>query len=376
MSDQFVTTTRTSWLGNIMNSFIGVLVGIILFLVAFPVLWFNEGRTDMATVAQASVLVDGARVSEQTEGKQVAVSGTLTSDEQLGDSPYLAAGAYIQLNRNVEMYAWVEDKSTDTHKDAGGSSTTTTTYTYHQEWTSNPKDSHEFEHPVGHNNPPLPLQSATMVVSSASVGAYAINPADITLPSAQDIKLDNEIVAISPDYKLAGNYILLGKASFNTPQLGDVRISYSGVSPNTRAIAFGKQQGNALVPYLTAKNDRLYRVFVNTDREGAIQEMNTEYEVIGWILRLVGFLMMWIGMCLCFGPITTFLDVLPFLGSAGRFMVGLVTLPVALVLSIITIVISILAHNILALIVVLGLLIGGVMLWSKVQKRNGQPTAV
>ena len=50
MSDRFVTTTRTSWLGNIMNSFVGVLVGIILFVVAFPVLWFNEGRTNMATV--------------------------------------------------------------------------------------------------------------------------------------------------------------------------------------------------------------------------------------------------------------------------------------------------------------------------------------
>src|SRR4029453_9210776 len=94
MSDQFVTITRTSWLGNIMNSFVGVLLGIILFLVAFPVLWFNEGRTNMATVAQASVLVDGTSVSEQTEGKQVAVAGTLAADELLGDPPYLAAGAY------------------------------------------------------------------------------------------------------------------------------------------------------------------------------------------------------------------------------------------------------------------------------------------
>src|SRR6476660_4930790 len=157
MSDQFVTITRTSWLGHIMNSFVGVLLGIILFLVAFPVLWFNEGRTNMATVAKASVLVDGASVSAQTEGKQVAVAGRLASDERLGDTPYLTAGAYIQLNRKVEMYAWVEDKSTETHKDTGGSSTTTTTYTYHQEWTSNPKDSHEFEHPAGHSNPPLPV---------------------------------------------------------------------------------------------------------------------------------------------------------------------------------------------------------------------------
>ncbi len=376
MPDQFVTITRTSWLGNIMNSFVGVLVGIVLFLVAFPVLWFNEGRTNMATVAKASVLVDGASVSTQTEGKQVAVAGTLSSDERLGDPPYFTAGAYVQLNRKVEMYAWVENKSTETSKDVGGSSTTKTTYTYDQQWTSSPKDSSSFEHPQGHNNPPLQVKSNTLVVSSASVGAYMIDPADITLPSAQDIKLDNKIVATGGNHRLAGDYILLGEGSFDTPRLGDIRISYSGVPANTRAVAFGKQQGNTLVPYLTAKNDRLYRVFVNTDREGAIQEMGTEYQVIGWILRLVGFLLMWFGMCLCFGPINTFLDVLPFLGSAGRFMIGLVALPVALALSIITIVISILAHNILALIVVLGLLIGGVMLWSRVRKQRTQPAAL
>jgi hypothetical protein len=375
MSDRFVTTTRTSWLGNIMNSFVGVLFGIVLFVVAFPVLWFNEGRTNMATVAKASVLVDSASVNQQTEGKQVAVTGTLASDERLGDTPYLAAGPYIQLTRNVEMFAWVEHKETDTRKETGGSSTTTTTYTYDKQWTSSPEDSQSFEHIEGHSNPPLPVQSATMAVSSAHIGAYTIDPADITLPSSHDINLNSEIVTTSGNGRLVGNYIMLGKGSSSTPQLGDIRISYSGVSANTQAVAFGKQQGSALVPYLTAKNDRLYRVFLNTNREGAIQEMGTEYVVIGWILRLVGFLLMWIGLGLCFGPITAFLDVLPFLGSAGRFVIGMAALPVALVLSLITILISIVAHSLLALIVVLGLLIGGVLLWSKLQNRQSPAAA-
>jgi hypothetical protein len=239
MSDQFVTITRTGWLGNIMNSFVGVLLGIILFLVAFPVLWLNEGRTNMATIAKASVLVDGASVSAQTEGRQVAVAGTLASDERLGDPPYLAAGAYVQLNRKVEMYAWVERKSTETRKDAGGSSTTTTTYAYDKQWTSSPEDSQAFEHAQGHTNPPLPVQSTTMVVSSASVGAYTINPADITLPNGQDINLNNEIVTTSGNGRLAGNFIMLGRGSFDTPQLGDIRLSNTAVAANSPAIAFG-----------------------------------------------------------------------------------------------------------------------------------------
>jgi hypothetical protein len=94
--------------------------------------------------------------------------------------------------------------------------------------------------------------------------------------------------------------------------------------------------------------------------------------VIGWILRLVGFLLMWVGLSLCFGPITTFLDVLPFLGSASRFVIGLVTFAVALLLSAITIVISMLVHNLLALIVVFGLLIGGVILWGNMRKQQSR----
>lgn len=368
MPDQYVTVTRTSWLSNITNSFAGVLFGIIMFIVAFPVLWFNEGRTNMATVAKASTLVDAASVNAQTEGKFVAVDGQLTADEQLGDPSYLAAGPYIQLNRKVEMFAWVENKSSETQKELGGGSTTKTTYTYQKQWTASPEASQSFEHPEGHTNPPLPVQSTTMTVASAQIGAYTIDPNDIDLPTAHDLNLNSEMVATDNDSKLVGNYILLGSGSSDTPKLGDVRISYSGVAANARAVAFGKQQGGSLVPYLTAKNDRLYRVFVNTDRAGAIQQMGTEYVVIGWILRLVGFLLMWFGLSLCFAPLNAFLDVLPFLGSASRFMIGLVSLPVALVLSLITIVISILVHNILALIVVLGLLVGGIMLWNKLHK--------
>jgi hypothetical protein len=370
VADQFVKVTRKGWLSNIMSSFVGVLVGIVLFALAFPVLWMNEGRTNMATVAQSSVALDGASLSDWAEGKQVAVSGTLASNETLGDAPYLRAGAYVQLHRNVEMYAWVENKSTETQKEIGGSSTTKTTYTYEKRWTASPEDSSSFEYPQGHTNPAMAIKSKTAVVTSARVGAYTINPAEIEMPSETEIGLSSANVVEDDRYRLAGDYLFTGKGSVDTPQLGDLRISYSGVPANTPAIVFGKQQGGALVPFVTRKNDRLYRMFLNTDRAGAIKQMNTEYQIMGWILRLVGFLMMWIGLSLCLGPISTLLDVLPFLGSASRFVVGLATLVVALVLSTITILVAVLAHNLVALIVVLALLIGGVMLWSRVRRQT------
>jgi len=79
--------------------------------------------------------------------------------------------------------------------------------------------------------------------------------------------------------------------------------------------------------------------------------LKTEHKIMGWILRIVGFLLMWIGMTMVLGPIGAVLDVLPFLGSIGRSFIGCATFIVALVLSLITILVAMVAHNIIALVV-------------------------
>jgi hypothetical protein len=74
---------------------------------------------------------------------------------------------------------------------------------------------------------------------------------------------------------------------------------------------------------------------------------------MGWILRIVGFVLMWIGLSLILGPISAFLDVLPFLGKVGRGLIGVITFVIALVLSLITILISMIFHNTIALILLI-----------------------
>ena len=44
MSDSFSSVSTDSWFSRIGKSISGVLIGIVLFLVAFPLLWWNEGR--------------------------------------------------------------------------------------------------------------------------------------------------------------------------------------------------------------------------------------------------------------------------------------------------------------------------------------------
>jgi len=374
MPDSFTTVTRTGWGSNIMNSFVGVLFGILLFIGSFAVLWFNEGRTNMADVARNSTPVVGTSINPSTDGKLVAVSGLLASNEQLGDAPTLQPGGYIQIERNVEMFAWAEEKSSETTKEIGGSSTTKTTYTYTKKWTSSPATSSNFEHPEGHENPDLPFQSETFTVGNANVGAYVLSPSALELPGGNAIQLTRSNTKPAEGQTLVGNYLFSGRGQLQQPQVGDVRVSYRGLPQNSQVTVFGKQEGNQLNPFITNRQDRLYRAFLS-DRDSAIATMNSEYTAITWILRLVGFFMMWIGLGMLFGPISAFLDVLPFLGNLGRGMIGFVTFAVAFVLSAITILISVILHNILAMIVVLLLLVGGIYAWRQMQVRRAQVPA-
>ncbi len=44
MPDTFTEKSSQSWLSRIGGSFAGAVAGIVMMLVAFPLLWWNEGR--------------------------------------------------------------------------------------------------------------------------------------------------------------------------------------------------------------------------------------------------------------------------------------------------------------------------------------------
>lgn len=364
MAERYTKVTHTSWGSKILNSFVGALIGVLLFFGSFVVLWMNEGRTDWSAVAKQSTVAAAGSVNSAAEGTFVSVTGPLVSEDQVGDAPFLKPGPYIQVQRVVEMYSWVEHSESRTRDNVGGSSTTETTYTYEKEWTTSPPSTSSFEVQSGHENPPMKYQGQTATVATANVGAYGVNTQEMDLPGGQELRLEPGLLTLDEGQRLVGEYIFIGRGALERPQVGDLRISYQALPSGAQVTAFGVQRGQALAPYMHRGEDRFYRALEGT-REQAIESLHTEYVVMGWILRLVGFLMMWIGMSLVFGPITAFLDVLPFLGNLSGFAIGAVTFGVALALSVITIIISIIAHNLLLLVVVLLLLAGGVYLYGR-----------
>jgi len=369
MGDQITKTRETGFAQNIMKSIKGVVVGLCLFLASFFLLWWNEGRIDLSKIVQTSTPIKSETVETSANGKFISVTGGLQSKEAVGDPWYLKSGPYISLNRKVEMYSWVEHTSKRTERKLSGRKVTETTYSYEKEWTNKPPDSSRFFELEGHQNPPLSVEGRTFRTKNAAIGAYRFDPKSANLPNPSAIQITSDNFVPSINTRLEGDYIYVGEGTPRNPRLGDVRISYSAVRVGTTATLFGRLNGDSIGPYFYTGQKQFYRAIAGS-REEAIAQIATEQHMTTWILRLAGFLMMWIGLCLFFGPVNAVLDFIPLLGGLGRSVVGISMLPIALGLSLITILISLIVHNIILLMAFVAILFIAPWVFRRVRAGN------
>ncbi len=373
MPDQFTKISTQGWGSRILGSLKGIFVGFLLFIISFGILYWNEGRVNVTKIAENAVGVSSTVQNTELDQQLVFSTGILSTSQVLGDT-YLNHGNYISLKRTTEMYAWTENKKTQSEKNMGGSETKTETYNYEKDWIENPADSENFEYPEGHTNPNKTISSGTRNVENARLGIYNIDMNKVQLPSYEKLKLNGK--AIPHDGLTLANedYMFKGSGTITDPQIGDLRISYSAVKNNTgdNHTIFGKLDGKNISPYYGKKDTKLYRIFEG-DRDTALSTMKTEHKIMTWIFRLIGFLLMWFGLMAILGPISVILDVVPFLGSVGRGATGLVSFVVALVLSIITIIVSMIIHNIFALIAVALIALILIIMFLKNKKQSTVP---
>jgi hypothetical protein len=365
-----VTETKTTgFLGNLMNSILAIPIGILLFLASFVVLFMNEGRTDWSKVGERAVEL--AATDTAGTGALVSVTGPLSTAETLGDSPYLQAGSYLVLEREAEMFAWIEDSSTETTNNTGGSTTTRTTYTYRTDWTDSPENSSNFRE-GGHDNPPMGVTSQSYSAVNGTVGMWPLTTAEATMPGASDLAVDASMLAPGlAGAQIVSGFVYLNGADPNSPDVGDIRISWNALAPGGTVTAFGQAAGGRLVTAETSEG-RWFRI-LNGDRPTALSSLRTEYVAMGWILRVVGFLMMWFGMSMVFAPLHAIAGILPFLKKGTTFLINLITFPIALVLTTITVVISMILNNWIAMVVV-ALLFGGIVALLFTMRKKGSDT--
>lgn len=390
--DSFSEVTYTSWFSRLGNSFGGAVLGLVLFLVSFVVLYWNEGRAvdtarSLEEAGGAVVSTAADKIDPALDGKLVHVAGKATTADTLSDELFGVSAGALRLTRAVEMYQWKEEQKKETRTKLGGGQETVTTYSYVKEWSASPIDSSRFrsntkEGAKAHMNPSWPDQfrSREQTAPKVTVGAFTL-PAPLLaqihtsepLPVTGD-DLKKLPSALQQEFQVADGRFYRGKAPAS-PELGDLRIGFSVVRPLTVSV-IAEQSGETLRAYQPKSARRSIEILHEGDHSA--QEMIRAEESanarLTWILRLVGFVLMALGIFLVLNPLKVFSDVLPFLGGLVGFVLGVFAALVAAVLSLITIAISWIAVRPLLGMALLGaagvMLVGAILVARKRRARR------
>ncbi|HCD30909.1 MAG TPA: hypothetical protein DER01_00775 [Phycisphaerales bacterium] len=350
MSDQFTEITNESWFSRIGSSIKGILTGIVLILVAFPILFLNEGRAvkRYKTLKEGGsnvVSVSTDTLNAENEGKLVHLSGMAQTQDTLTDPTFDVSINAIKLNRIVKMYQWEQKSEKKSEKKLGGGTTTTTTYTYNKVWSDSLIDSGSFKNKAGHENPSTMLyKSEEQLATDVSMGKYELSRDLVTKISGYStLKIDPKEAKIPNEIKAKANFynggFYMGKSS-QSPQIGDMQVTFQVIKPTEVSIV-AKQAGKSLESYKTEVGGSILLLQMGTaDAKTMFDQAQADNTKLTWLLRGLGFILMVVGFTVFFKPLSVLADVIPFIGNLIEGGVLLVALMFSAMLSSITIAIG------------------------------------
>lgn len=319
------------------NSFKGILGGFVIIIIGIGLLWWNEGNNvkNLKTTAEAAkslIDVKSDSVDSKNEGKLIATNGKLINETELEDETFKVKIKTPLLKRIVEVYQWDEDSSTDDDGD--------TTYSYSKKWSSDIIDSGNF-HRSGHDNPThKEYEDEEYASDDVKVGAFSLSSNQIKRLStkANYTSFDPETLT-ELNLTTSGNYITNSK-DLNKPEIGDMRISFV-YNNSTEISVLAVQQGNTFVDFVSKAGKTINRIEDGT-HSGAemVENIKKENNLLKWILRAIGALLIISGIGTILKPISTITGFVPILGNIVGAAVGLVSFVLGLAISLIVIAVA------------------------------------
>lgn len=391
----YTETTTTSYGQRLAGSAKGMIGGLLMFIIGTCLLWWNEGRTVRTAKAigdaasHVESVADVSRVDASLNGKLIHASAFADTKDTLTDDMFGVRELAIRLDRKVEYYQWVENAQTKEREKIGGGKETTTTYTYEKKWVDKPVNSAEFKDPQ--------YQSANKVLSEVeernemaqhvTFGAYTLpelfvasisgsEPVEVRMTEEQRFTWNERLHMLRPKVNTetslvhtSANTVYLG-LSPNSPQVGDVRVTFTKVPPADISL-IAQVDGSTFKAYRAKNGQSFSRVQMGTvSADEMIEQARSENNMLTWVLRLVGVLLIVIGLKGMFGLLPMLFKVLPFLGSIVDAGVGLVSWIFGLAWSLIIIAIAWLVFRPIIGISLLVLAIAGIVFLKRRGKKN------
>jgi len=339
-------TTTIGWGSRLGSSLKGILFGLGLFIAGFPLLFWNEGRavTDTKTNEEGAASVVEASAGEvdpSQEGRLVHVVGEATTQDVLSDGEYGVSATAIRLTREVEMYQWVEHSETREEKKLGGKVERTTTYSYSRQWCLSPVSSDGFKEQQGHVNPPArrELGTARQYAKNVTIGVRSLNDSQIrSIGGGERLLVKYQPVGTNEFFEITG--------TVPEPRVGDIRVTYTVVRPHVVTVV-AAQLGQTFMAY-TAKSTKKQISHVMDgaiDAEGVFAAAERGNRILTWVLRLLGFFIMYRGLKSVLEPLVVLGDVVPFVGTIVGIGTSVAAFAVAAPCALVTIAVAWLFHR-------------------------------
>ena len=391
----YTETTSTSYGQRLAGSAKGMIGGLMMFIIGTCLLWWNEGRTVRTAKAigdaasHVESVADVSRVDASLNGKLIHASAFADTKDTLTDDLFGVREQAIKLDRKVEYYQWVEHSQRKKRDKVGGGEETITTYTYEQEWVKKPVNSSNFKESRYRNaNRVLSeVEERNEMAQHVTFGAYTLpesfvasisgsEPVEVRMTEEQRFTWNERLHVLMPqvDEKASlvhtnANTAYLG-LSPNSPQIGDVRVTFTKVPPADISL-IAQVDGSTFKAYRAKNGQSFSRVQMGTvGVDEMIEQARSENNMLTWVLRLVGVLLIVIGLKGMFGLLPMLFKVLPFLGSIVDAGVGLVSWILGLAWSFIIIAIAWLVFRPIIGISLLVLAIAGIVFLKRRGKKN------
>ena len=339
--------TKTSYGSRLGSSFKGIGSGLLLFVLATVLLWWNEGRAvktaKMLKTASTECVdvADVSRVDPALNGKLIHATALAKTDETIADPDYGIQANAIWLKRSTEYYQWVEHSTSETKDKIGGGQETVTTYTYSREWVGSPVNSNSFHDPdyQGVNSTRLTVPDNSVRAEKVTFGGYTLPSSMVNaIPANEPVALPAELGDGKTTY--VDNNVLYYGENPAAPAVGDVRVTFTQGTGGDASI-LAQVVGDTFESYKhkNGKSLQVLQMGVHS-MESMFETQKAANRAILWLLRILGIILVIAALRMVFNILVTLLKVLPPQAKVGELGINLVTAGVGFIWSLLVILIA------------------------------------
>lgn len=347
----------------------GIVIGPVMVFGGVVGLFQNETRFDYAeAAARSDVISDPSQAADDT----VAYAGAFDTTLNFPGEYVQRFDGYFAIFRDAEIYAWEESRSDDS-------------VTWSKEWQD------RVESNSRNQGLRQTLYDGTFLPDSYQIGALTIPSANVHFADDSEIipapRLQLSREGSRRGLRVSGEYFYKGAIN-GVSQIGDERVLYEGLRPQSVMTYFGLMQRGRPVPYddgvstsgvvgminAIIQNDGILYHVVAGDRDTAVATMAAHLSFTKWISRAVGTLMIVIGIYAFISVFTSLLYAIPLLGDLVETAVWLASIAIGLPIALSVMLIGFVLAHPLSVALPLALLIGAVV-WFRTQKQSNAVNA-